>query len=114
MTISNPHLTFLNVFLPLDPHPSLVSSLLTHLPDGRGCLHKTQNACHPPVAGHDNSTDHPAASVVVRPRFIPSQRLADPLAMGIAATALRAAHTLVVQHGVDVHGVLLALETSLR
>jgi len=58
--------------------------------------------------------DHPAASVVVRPGMVPSQRLADPLAVGVAATALVAAHALVVQHGVDVHCALLALETSLR
>lgn len=77
-------------------------------------LDQTQDARHPPVAGHDNSADHPAASVVVRPRVVPSQRLADPLAVGVAAAALVAAHALVVQHGVDVHGALLALEASLR
>lgn len=52
---------------------------------------------------------------MVRPWVIPSQRLADPLAVGVAATALVAAHALVVQHGVDIHvALLLALETSLR
>lgn len=46
--------------------------------------------------------------------MVPSEWLADPLAVGVAATALGAAHALVVQHGVDVHGLLLALETSLQ
>lgn len=51
---------------------------------------------------------------MVRPGVVPSQRLADPLAVGVAAAALVAAHALVVQHGVDLHGALLALESSLR
>lgn len=46
--------------------------------------------------------------------MVASQRLADPLAVGVAAAALGAAHALVVQHGVDVHVALLALEASLK
>lgn len=84
------------------------------LPGGWGRLHQTQNTCHPPVAGHDDPADDPAAPVVIRPGVIPPQRLADPLAVGVATAALVAAHALVVQHGVDVHGALLALQTSLR
>lgn len=76
-------------------------------------LHQPHDASHPPVAGHDDPTGHPAASVVVRPGVVPPQRLADPLAVGVTTSALVAAHALVVQHGVDVHGGLLALQTSL-
>lgn len=50
---------------------------------------------------------------MVRVRVIPPQRLADPLAVGVAAATLIATHALVVQHGVDVHGALLALQSSL-
>ncbi len=119
MTRRSQHLHFLNLSLHIPspvtpPLPRFCPPGLYHLPGERGHLHQTQNACHPPVAGHDNSASHPAALVVVRPRVVPSQRLADPLAVGVAATALGAAHALVVQHGVDVHGALLALETSLR
>lgn len=45
--------------------------------------------------------------------MVAPQRLADPLAVRVAAAALVAAHPLVVQHWVDVHGVLLALQASL-
>lgn len=77
-------------------------------------LHQAQDACHPPIAGHNNSADHPTVFEVVRPGMVPSQRLADPLAVGVATAALFAAYALVVQHRVDVHGVLLTLKTSLR
>lgn len=100
--------------LPWNPTPRYIPPWLDHLPGGQRWLNQTQNACHPPVARHDDPAGHPAASVVVRPRVVPSQRFADPLAVGVAATALVAAHTLVVQHGVDLHGALFTLETSLR
>lgn len=77
-------------------------------------LHQAQNASHPPVAGHDDPADHPAASVVVGPHVGPPEWFADPLAVGVAAAALGAAHALVVQHGVDVHAAPLALQASLR
>lgn len=121
MTIRSHRLPFLNFSLHLPslgtpPLPSIfpLRPLTSPSLAGGGHLHQAQNARHPPVAGHDNSAGHPAASVVVRPRVVPSQRLADPLAVGVAATALGAAHALVVQHGVDVHGALLALQASLR
>lgn len=76
-------------------------------------LHQAQNASYPPVAGHDHPADHPAASVVVGPHVGPPQGFADPLAVGVAAAALGAAHALVVQHGVDVHAAPLALQASL-
>lgn len=50
---------------------------------------------------------------MVGPGVVAPKRLADPLAVGVAAAALGAAHALVVQHGVDVHGALLALQASL-
>lgn len=50
---------------------------------------------------------------MVGPWVVPAQRLADPLAVGVAATALGAAHPLVVQRRVDVHVALLALQASL-
>lgn len=78
-----------------------------------GPLHQAQDARHPPVAGHDDPAGHPAAAVVVGPGVVAPQRLADPLAVGVAAAALGAAHALVVQHGVDVHAALLALQASL-
>lgn len=46
--------------------------------------------------------------------MVAPERLADPVAVGVAASALVAAHAQVVQHGVDVHGPLLALQSSLR
>lgn len=76
-------------------------------------LHQAQDARHPPVAGHDDPAGHPAAAIVVGPGVIAPQRLADPLAVGVAAAALVTADTLVVQHGVDVHGALLALQAPL-
>lgn len=99
-----------------EPRPTLVSSLLdSSISQGlRGCLHQAHDAGHPPVAGHDDSTCHPAAAVVVRVRVVPPQRLADPLAVGVAAAALVTADALVVQHRVDVHGALLALQAALR
>lgn len=78
-----------------------------------GGSYQAQNACHPPLAGHDNPAGHPAASVMVWVRVIPPQRLADPLAVGVAAATVVATHALVVQHGVNVHGALLALQSSL-
>lgn len=96
---------------PISPPPSLLHSTISHM--GGGGSHQTQDACHPPVAGHDNSAGHPAAPVVVGPWVEALERLADPLTVGVAAAALSAAHALVVQPGVDVH-VLLALEASLR
>lgn len=45
--------------------------------------------------------------------MVASERFTDPLAVGVAAAALGAANALVVQHGVDVHGALLTLQTSL-
>lgn len=97
---------------PISPPPSLLHSTISHVGGGGGS-HQTQDACHPPVAGHDNSAGHPAAPVVVGPWVEALERLADPLTVGVAAAALSAAHALVVQPGVDVH-VLLALEASLR
>lgn len=81
---------------------------------GLGPLHQAHYARHPPVAGHDDPAGHPAALVVVGPGVVAPQRLADPLAVGVAAAALVAADALVVQHGVDVHGALLALQALLR
>lgn len=77
-------------------------------------LHQAQDASDPPVAGHDDPADHPAASVVVGPHVGPPQWFADPLAVRVAATALGAAHALVVQqvHGAHV-GVHLALQAPL-
>lgn len=80
---------------------------------GGARLHNAQNTRHPPVARHDDPTGHSAASVMVRPRVVAPQRLADPLAVRVTATALSAANALVVQPGVDVHGVL-PLQVSLR
>lgn len=89
--------------------------LLGKVGGGRGAgLHQAQNASYPPVAGHDDPADHPAAPVVVGPHVGPPQWFADPLAVGVAAAALGAAHSLVVQHGVDVHVAPLALQASLR
>lgn len=76
--------------------------------------HQPHDARHPPFAGHDNSAGHPAALVVVRPGLVAAERLADRLTVGVAAATLAAAHALVVQHGVDVHGALLALQPSLQ
>lgn len=82
-----------------------------HLLGGRG-LDQAQNASYPPVAGHDDPADHPAAPVVVGPHVGP-QWFADPLAVGVAAAALGTAHALVVQHGVHVHAAPLPLQASL-
>lgn len=51
---------------------------------------------------------------MVGPHVGPPQWFADPLAVGVAAAALGAAHSLVVQHGVDVHVAPLFLQASLR
>lgn len=74
-------------------------------------LHQAQNASYPPVAGHDDPADHPAASVVVGPHVGPPQWFADPLAVCVLAAALGTAHALVVQY---VHAAHLALQAPLR
>ena len=82
---------------------------------GGGGLHQAQNASYPPVAGHDDPAGHPAAPVVVGPHVGPPQWFADPLAVRVAATALGAAHALVVQHVHAGHlAARLALQAPLR
>ncbi|TNN67056.1 hypothetical protein EYF80_022702 [Liparis tanakae] len=71
-------------------------------------LQGSQDASHPPATGHDDSARHPAPSVVVRPRPVSAQRLADPLTVSVAASALGTADPLVVQHGVKGHGRFLS------
>lgn len=78
---------------------------------GGAGLHQAQNARYPPVAGHDDPADHPAASVVVGPHVGPPQWFADPLAVRVLAAALGTAHALVVQH---VHAARLAARLALQ
>lgn len=73
-----------------------------------GFLNNTQNACHPPATGHNDTAGYLAPSVVVRPGPVAAQRLADSLAVSVAAPAFWAADPLVVQHGVKGHGAFLS------
>lgn len=51
--------------------------------------------------------------VVVGPGPVSPQRLTDPLAVGVAALALRAADAVVVQHGIEEHGACLSFLATL-
>lgn len=95
----------------LPPHPHPPSPGDAAAAAAGAPLHQAQDASDPPVAGHDDPADHPAASVVVGPHVGPPQWFADPLAVRVAAAALGAAHALVVQH---VHGAHVGLHLALQ
>lgn len=76
-------------------------------------LDEAHDAGHPPVAWHDDAAHLPTASVVVWPWLVATQRLTDTHAVCIATTALGAAHTCMVQHGVNIHGAVLSLLVAL-
>lgn len=77
-------------------------------------LKDAQDASDPPAAGHDDAARHTATAVVVGPGVVAAQGFADSLALGVAPSALRAAHACVVQHRVKGHGALLTLEALWR
>lgn len=76
-------------------------------------LDEAHDASHPPVAWHDETAHLPTAAVVVRPWFVAMQRLADTHAVCIATATFGAAHTCVVQHGVNRHRAVLTPLTTL-
>jgi len=74
-----------------------------------GCawgLHPAQHACDPPVAGHDDTADHPAALVAVWVGVVAQQRLADPPAVAVGTAALCAAVAPLVPQRVELQPVL--------
>lgn len=73
-----------------------------------GCwvLHPAQHARDPPVAGHDDPADHPAALVAVGVGVVAQEGLAHPLAVAVGAAALGAAVASLVPQGVELQPVL--------
>lgn len=73
-----------------------------------GCaqgLHTAQHACDPPVAGHDDTADHPAALVAVRVGVVAQQWLADPPAVAVGAAALCTAVAPLIPQRVELQPV---------